>query len=65
MNDDQIQKTQFVRIVFDVALLGPFMIWASSQIKPKIAGDVMMLSGLFTILYNAANYVAQRKRLQE
>lgn len=49
-------KTQTVRLV-DVFALGPFMIWAAQQLRPRWARDAMLLSGVLTILYNGANYV--------
>lgn len=49
-------KTQNVRLL-DVFALGPFMIWASRQLRPSLARDAMLVSGILTILYNGVNYI--------
>lgn len=54
-SDRAIQKTQEVRLV-DVFLLGPFMIWAGTNMRHKCAGRVMMIAGVATIAYNWRNY---------
>jgi hypothetical protein len=58
-------KPQAVRLV-DVFLLGPFMMWAGSRRKlPGWASATLTLSGWATVLYNATNYLHERKRLRE
>lgn len=53
-------KTQDVRIV-DVVALGPFMIWFGATAKgmPEWAKLAMIVSGIATITYNAANMAAR------
>jgi hypothetical protein len=48
-------KTQTVRL-FDVFILGPFMIWAGTQLKNDIARTAMIAAGAGTIVYNWQNY---------
>lgn len=63
-------KAQSIRLA-DVFLLGPLMIWAGGEVRKcsphgksglgrRLAGDALALSGLGTILYNGANYLAIR-----
>ena len=51
-------KSQEIRLV-DVFLLGPFMIWfgVASEGVPEWAGIFMIVFGVFTIVYNARNYL--------
>ncbi len=48
-------KTQNVRL-FDVFILGPFMIWAGIQLQNEIAKSAMVAAGAGTIIYNWNNY---------
>ncbi len=48
-------KTQNVRL-FDVFVLGPFMIWAGIQLKNEVAKGAMVAAGAGTIIYNWNNY---------
>lgn len=57
-----ITKTQDVRI-WDVVALGPFMIWFGATAKgmPEWARLAMVVSGVATITYNGANWLASRE----
>ncbi len=49
-------KSQPTRL-WDVFLLGPFLMWAGTQQRlPQWARTGLVVSGLFTIWYNAENY---------
>lgn len=48
-------KTQNVRLV-DVFILGPFMIWAGTQLREPWARYGMIAAGTATIVYNWQNY---------
>lgn len=54
-------KAQAIRLI-DVFALGPFMIWAGTQLPKKhnVAGNVMIAAGVATILYNWKNFKAIR-----
>ena len=49
-------KSQQIRVI-DVAILGPFMIWAGSRAKSPAARLGLVASGIATILYNYNNYL--------
>jgi hypothetical protein len=49
-------KAQNVRL-FDVFILGPFMIWAGMQLKDDWAKAAMIAAGAGTIVYNGQNYL--------
>lgn len=51
-----MSKSQLVRLI-DVVVLGPFMMWAGRELRPRWAGDLMQVAGLLTIAYNARNLV--------
>ena len=53
-------KTQTVRLL-DVFALGPFMVWAAQQVRPPWARDMLVVSGVLTMLYNGANYLTARR----
>lgn len=54
---NEIQKSQNIRLV-DVFLLGPFMIWFGTKSKlPEWSKFVMIISGIYTIFYNANNFI--------
>lgn len=55
---NEIQKSQAVRLL-DVFAVGPLMIW-SAQYAPKELREVMVILGLGTIVYNGANWIANR-----
>ena len=50
-------KSQGIRLI-DVFLLGPFMIWIGvvRGSVPEWASVLMIISGVFTVVYNARNY---------
>lgn len=54
---EEVAKSQNVRL-FDIFLLGPFMIWHGIKAKtvPTWARMLMLLGGAGTILYNVKNY---------
>jgi len=55
-------KGQFVRIV-DFTALGPFMmLYAMLVSAPLVARIILFLIGLFTITYNARNFLAIREQ---
>lgn len=50
-------KAQAVRL-FDVFLLGPFMVWAAGRLEaPESARMFLWLAGMGTIAYNGYNYL--------
>lgn len=50
-------KTQAVRL-FDVFVLGPFMVWASGRLDaPAGARAFLLLSGVATIVFNGLNFL--------
>lgn len=55
-------KSQWVRL-FDVLVLGPYMIWLSQRLRGNHA-TLLFLAGAGTIAYNWANYVEISKRGQ-
>ena len=63
---DELGKAQSVRL-YDVFLLGPFMIWAATQSKPlpRWAKATLFVSGVATIIYNLNNYGRVEAVLQE
>ena len=50
-------KAQPVRLL-DVFVLGPFMVWASTQLKSEPARVAMLAAGVGTMVYNWENYKA-------
>lgn len=53
-------KTQAVRVI-DVIALGPLMLWIASRERvPEWARFALAVGGVATIVYNAANYAAER-----
>jgi hypothetical protein len=58
MPQDLMLKGQGVR-VFDVLILGPFMMWFGWQARemPTWARYAMMISGAGTSIYNGVNFV--------
>jgi hypothetical protein len=54
-NLTEIQKSQFLRLV-DVFLLGPLVIYASTQVKGTLLPSLLLTSGSLIILNNAINY---------
>lgn len=66
MNDVWIHtKTQDLRVV-DVFALGPFMVWfgVAARGVPEWARLAMVVSGIATITYNGANWLAYRDYLE-
>jgi len=53
-------KTQTVRLI-DVFVLGPFMMWAGTQLENDTAKAAMVFAGIATMSYNWANYLEARK----
>jgi len=57
-------KSQNVRL-FDVLLLGPFLMWASRPgRKTSAERTALLLAGAGTILYNYNNYLRVQKKDQ-
>lgn len=56
-------KTQDIRLI-DVFVLGPFMIWAGTQLKSDAAKVAMIAAGAATIGYNWANYQQANLRIE-
>jgi len=55
-------KTQLIRLV-DVLVLGPFMIYAARRPRLNALEKTTLTAiGAATVLYNLANYLAERKR---
>jgi len=63
--DDQVQKTQLVRLA-DVFAIGPLMIYAAVKAEelPMWVRVALGLSGAGTIVYNGVNYLEQQERLE-
>ena len=59
-NQRQIAKTQMVRRL-DMLILGPAMILGATQIENPVLRVIVAAGGAGTILYNAANYQAQKR----
>ena len=57
---NEIEKSQTVRLL-DVFAVGPLMI-LSAQYAPKELRDIMVILGLGTIVYNGANWIANRSQ---
>lgn len=59
-------KSQAVRL-FDVFVLGPFMIWFGSRSKKPddLAKNFLVSSGIGTIIYNWKNYQRIKKETGE
>jgi len=54
-------KAQSIRL-FDVFVLGPWLIWLSAKTKMTDNERVLLvLTGVSTIVYNGANYLEQAK----
>lgn len=60
-----VAKTQVIRLT-DVFVLGPTMIWASSQDDPLPgwARSMLFYTGIATIIYNLYNYELQARILE-
>lgn len=58
-------KSQRVRIA-DVLLIGPLMAWGGAKLAPRypVAGGLLALFGVATVLYNARNYAVVRDALR-
>ena len=55
--DPDMSKGQDIRVI-DFAILGPFMmLYAILVDAPIVARMILFLIGLFTVTYNARNYV--------
>jgi hypothetical protein len=52
-------KGQTVRLI-DVFVLGPFMLWAATQMRSDVARLTMATAGAATIVYNWRNYERQK-----
>lgn len=54
---DERVKSQNIRLL-DVFLIGPLMIWGGfmAQKRSTVPGILLMIFGVSTILYNAANW---------
>ena len=51
-----VDKSQLVRLL-DVFLLGPFLIRYAGKWGKGVSRDFLLVSGIFTILYNGNNYL--------
>lgn len=62
---EQIAKSQRVRVA-DVLLIGPLMAWGGAKLAPRypVAGGLLALFGVATVLYNARNYAVVRDALR-
>ena len=62
---ERIAKSQRVRVA-DVVLIGPLMVWGGSKLAPRypVAGGLLALFGVATVLYNAHNYAIVRDALR-
>jgi cellobiose-specific phosphotransferase system component IIB len=56
---NEYQKSQLIRVV-DVALLGPFMIYAGTKLPTRIMQTTMIVAGILTITYNLNNYLKNK-----
>jgi len=52
---------QMIRLA-DVFLVGPLMIYGAAQIDKPIIRDLLLLSGLATIMYNGGKYLLVSKQ---
>lgn len=57
----EFQKSQAVRLI-DVALLGPFMIYAGTKLPTKTMQAAMVMAGILTITYNLNNFIKNRMK---
>lgn len=62
---ERIAKSQRVRVA-DVLLIGPLMAWGGAKLSPRypVAGGLLALFGVATVLYNARNYAVVRDALR-
>lgn len=56
-------KTQAVRM-FDVLLLGPWLVWLAARRRPLSDLDraLLAIAGVGTVIYNARNYARAARR---
>ena len=56
-------KPQIVRIA-DVVAIGPLMVWGGMKLRARypVAGPLLALLGVGTVLYNARNYAKVARR---
>ena len=61
--NNEISKTQTIRLV-DVFVLGPVMVWLSTQKGPlpTWARTFLLVPGVATVGYNARNYLRQEAK---
>lgn len=57
----EIMKTNFIRFL-DVFAIGPMMIYSAVESKNPVLRTGLVIVGLFTIVYNAQNFIESRKR---
>lgn len=58
-------KTQQVRLL-DVFLIGPLMVWGGSALKNSghpLAGTLLSITGVATVVYNGKNYLLVKEKL--
>jgi hypothetical protein len=62
---DQVAPPQAVRL-FDVWILGPFLLYVSLKKTPLTSIEVAILRGIAaaTVLYNLVEYTGEKKRLE-
>jgi hypothetical protein len=61
---ERVVKSQRVRVA-DVLLIGPIMAWGGAKLAPRypVAGGLLALLGVATVLYNGRNYLTVRDAL--
>jgi hypothetical protein len=61
---ERVVKSQRVRVA-DVLLIGPLMAWGGAKLAPRypVAGGLLALLGVATVLYNGRNYLTVRDAL--
>ncbi len=54
---NRIVKTQRIRVL-DVVLIGPLMYWGGAKLQRRhpVAGSLLALFGVSTVIYNARNW---------
>jgi hypothetical protein len=50
------EKSQWVRL-FDVLVLGPFLIWFGLKHNEDWTGTAVIIAGVMTVLYNGYNWL--------
>jgi hypothetical protein len=59
----EAEKTQAIRLI-DIFAIGPALIYAGFSRKfSPLFSDALTLTGILTIVYNGANYVAKQRSM--